>query len=1136
MKFLALLVLSATALIAQTAQITGRVVDSSQALIVGASIEVTNIDTGIQRKTVSNSEGLYTLPLLPPGRYSIRVGAEGFRAEVRQGLTLVVDQTARLDFVLSPGSVVESISVTATAPLVDSSSATVGTVIENQRVSELPLNGRNTMALVMLTPGVKSNAGPTNSGFGDRGTALSSISINGGPSGMNNLMLDGGNNVDSYQMGVNINPVVDAVQEFKVMSNTMSAEYGFTAGGVVNMITKSGTNELRGTLYEFVRNDKFDARRTFALQRDPFRYNQFGGVIGGPVRLPGLYNGKDRTFFFFNYEEWRFRRYANPVFTVPIEEQRRGDFSRLLDAAGRQIPIHDPWSTRANPAGSGFVRDPFPGNVIPASRIDPVANNYLAFYPLPNRPPLNPFTNELNFAGSNAEKRSMRQHTSRMDHRLSNSNSLFGRYSYYQHYTDGGIGGVLPQPVVRQRFDRWNNHNFILSDTHTFAPTLLNEFRAGVARLYFPFNVASFGGNWPQKLGLPPIVPPDTIPAVNNGLPSIVTGTAGLRAATTWQFQNTLTHIRARHTLKSGAEVRIQRANNLQRSAPSGSFNFPLALTGNPQSPAGTGSAFATFLTGAVGNASVTTHLGQAQHGHSLSFFVQDDWKLARRLTVNLGLRYDYQPWPVERYNRVSNFNPFAREPIRGLLGRQEFAGLDYGRAATENVKDSFSPRIGFAYSMNDANSFVIRGGYGIFYPLIFARDYFGNGAGFATTTTTYLPPGGNANFPAMRFSEGFPSAPIQPQGAALGPNAFLGQNVSHTQGKERVPMAQQWNLGIQKQLGSWWMVDATYSGAHGTHFLSGAYDYNQLDPAFLSLGLSLQDRLPNPYQGFVPGALGGATLTREQLLRPYPYYNQIAVTMAMNGNYNFHALLLTVQKRFSSGLTLLASFTGGKLISDSVRTMLNFGDFVEQVDIVGYQNGKFDRRRERSLDPTDVSKRLVLSGVYELPFGKGKALGGNNRFVNTIVGGWHINSIVTMQTGLPVVVRGANNFRADRPNSTGKSAKLSNPTADRWFDTTAFVNPPNFTFGNVGRVLPDVRAPGVANVDLSLIKRTSIRERVRVELRGEAFNAMNRVHLGLPNASFQAGPDGRNQSASFGTITQSRDARIIQLGLKLSF
>lgn len=1129
MRALLLFALSAIALHAQTAQVTGRLTDSLDAVIVGGSVEIVNADTGARRSTVSNAEGYYTIPLLPPGRYAISVQASGFKPVTQEGVTLTVDQNARIDFALSIGTVNESISVTAEAPLVDASGATVGTVIENKRINELPLNGRNALALVMLTPGVKSNAGPTNSGFGDRGTALSSISINGGPSGMNNLMLDGGNNVDAYQIGVNINPAVDSIQEFKVQANTMSAEFGFTAGGVVNMITKSGTNQFHGTAYEFLRNEKLDARRAFAARRDPFRYNQFGGAIGGPVI-------KDRTFFFGNYEEWRFRRYDNPIFSVPIAEQRLGDFSQLRDASGRLIPIYDPATTRANPNGSGFIRDIFPGNVIPPNRIDPVAKNYLQFYPLPNRPPVNPFTNQNNFLGSNSEQRDMRQYTTKIDHRVSGSNSLFGRYSYYRHSTDGGIGGGLPDPVVRQRFDRWENRNFILSDTHTFTPTLLNEFRGGVARLYFPFNVASFGGDWPRKLGLPSIVPGDVIPSVSNGLPGLVTGTAGLRGATTWQIVDMVTYIRSTHTLKAGGEFRINRANNLQRSSPSGSYNFPAALTGNPLSPAGTGSQFATFLLGAVGNASVTTHLGQAQHGYSASFFVQDDWKLTSRLTLNLGLRYDYQQWPVERYDRVSNFNPFATDPNTGLLGRQEYAGVDYGRSAIENVKNNFGPRAGFAYSLTADNKAVLRGGYGTFYPLIFARDYFGSGAGFASTSTTYLPAGGNTNFPAFQFREGFPSAPIQPQGAALGSSAFLGQNVTYVQPHEKAPMAQQWNLGIQKQLGSGWMVDATYAGALGTHFLSGVWDLNQLDPRYNSLGIALQDRVPNPYAGIVPGALGAATITREQSLRPYPYYNQIGVSQAMNGSYSSHSLLLSLQKRFSSGLTLLASFTGGKLISDSVRTMLNFGDFVEQVGVVGYQDGRFNRRQERSLDPTDVSRRFVLSAVYELPFGRGRALSAGNGVIDAVIGGWQLNSIVTLQSGLPIVVRGASNFRADRPNSTGQSAKLDNPTAAQWFDTTAFVNPPDYTFGNLGRVLPDVRSPGVKNFDLSLMRSIQIVERLRMQIRAEAFNAFNNVNLGFPNTSFQAGPDGRNRSAAFGTITSSRDARIVQLGLKLVF
>lgn len=1124
------------ALMAQMAQITGRVTDTSDAVVPGALIEVTNLGTGTQRSIRSNAEGYYTIPLLQPGRYRLAVQKEGFRPVVRDGVGLAVDQVARLDFALQVGTLAESINVSAEAPLVDSSGATVGTVIENKRVSELPLNGRNALALVLLTPGVKSNAGPTNSGFGDRGIGLSSVSINGGPSGMNNLMLDGGNNVEAYQGGVNINPAVDSVQEFKVQANTMSAEYGFTAGGVVNMVTKSGGNQFHGTLYEFLRNDKLDARNAFAVQREPFRYNQFGGAVGGPVLLPKLYNGKDRTFFFFNYEEWRYRRYDNPIFSVPTADWRAGDFSQLRNANGNLIPVFDPASTRQNPSGSGFIRDAFPGNIMPSNRIDPVSKNILPFYPLPNRAPINAFTQANNFIARNAEARSMRQYMIRGDHRVSNRNTLFGRYSYYKHFTDGGTGGVYPDPVVRQRLDTWENHNAILSDTHTVTPSIINELRVGLVRLRFPFNVASFGGDWPEKLGLPPIVPRDTFPAVSNGFPGFVTGTAGLRSSTVWQLTDSLTMIRGAHTMKFGTELRINRTNNLQRSSPSGSFTFPATLTGNPQVPAGTGYGFTTFLLGAVGNANVTTHLGQAQHGYSASFFAQDDWKVTSALTVNFGLRYDYQPWAVERYNRVSSFDPFEVDPVSNLLGRQEYAGIDYGRSAAANIHTNFGPRFGFAYDVFGTGKTVVRGGYGIFYPLIFARDYFGGGNGFATTSTAYLPPGGNANLAAFQFSTGFPSAPIQPQGALLGPSAFLGQNANYSEPFDKVPMAQQWNLGIQRQFGGNWMVEATYSGAHGTHFLSGNYDLNQLDPRYLGLGLSLQDRVPNPYAGIVPGSLGAATITREQSLRPYPYYNQIIVTNPRNGNYNSHALLLSMQKRFARGLTLLASFTGGKLISDSVRTMFDFGSTVEQVNIVNYQNGAFDRRSERGLDPTDVAKRLVVSGVYELPFGAGRAYKSGSTFVNGLIGGWQINAIMTAQSGVPLVIRGANNFRADRPNSTGASAKLDNPSASRWFDTSAFVNPPSYTLGNVGRVLPDVRAPGVFNMDISVLKDTRIAEGLRLEFRLEAFNAFNTVNLGFPNTTFSPGPDGRNQSATFAVINSARDARIMQVGLKLIF
>ncbi|MBM3737444.1 MAG: hypothetical protein FJW39_16815 [Acidobacteria bacterium] len=336
--------------------------------------------------------------------------------------------------------------------------------------------------------------------------------------------------------------------------------------------------------------------------------------------------------------------------------------------------------------------------------------------------------------------------------------------------------------------------------------------------------------------------------------------------------------------------------------------------------------------------------------------------------------------------------------------------------------------------------------------------------------------------------------------------------------------MSQQWTASIQHQLPGGWLIDIGYSANHGTKLVAAGYDFNQLDLQHWDLGLRLQDRVANPYSGVVPGTFGTATITRQQLLRPYPYYNAVTVRTPHLGNSIYHALLLSVERRLTNGLAMLLSYTNGKVISDSVVAPLRFGT-AEQVGVYAYQNGKFDRRAERSIDPADTSQRFVTSVVYELPFGKGR-----------LRGGWQVNSIVTMQTGLPLLIRGADNLRADRPNSTGSRASIGGPTAARWFDPRAFVNPPQFTLGNVGRVIPDARTPGAFNIDFSLIKDTRIRERLRLQFRAETFNLTNQVNLGLPNTAFVPGPDGFNRSGTFGVITSARDARIGQLGLKLVF
>ena len=1115
--------------------ISGIVADASGAVVPNASVAITNTATNVTYPTATNAEGLYVAPALPVGSYTITVEQAGFKRAVRSGVTLQVDQRAAVDFRLEVGATAEAIEVTADALLVDTGSATVGKVVENRRIAELPLNGRNVLALVMLTPAVKSQAGPTNSGFADRGIALSAVSINGGPSALNSYVLDGGNGNTSYLADINVNPTVDAVEEFKVQSNTMSAEFGFTAGGVVNIVTRSGTNNYHGALTYFIRNDAFDARNTFAATKEPFRYHQYGGAVGGPLSVPKVYSGKDRSFFFFNWEGWDYSRFRNNIMSVPTELQRRGNFSDLRDTNGNLITVYDPATTRANPAGAGFVRDPFSGNAMPSNRLDPVSVNMLQFYPNPNRAPSNPFTNSNNWIGQVSEIRDMRQWTTKVDQRIGQNNSLFVRYSYFKHFNDNGYFSPYPDPNVRNRLDNLENRNGIINDTHSFSPAVLNEFRFGATRQYFPFQAYSFNQDWPRKLGLPNSIPPFTLPRVNNGLPAFGAFSVGLRGSTTWQIFDMATLIRGKHTLKFGADVRIQRANNYQREVPSGNFDFPAGLTGNPQSPAGTGNGFATFLLGAVGTATNFAYLGESEHGYSTSFFVQDDWKLSRKLTLNLGLRYDYQSWPVERHNGLSNYDPSARNPENGLLGRMKYAGIDYGRSALDPVYNNFGPRVGIAYDLAGNGRTVLRAGYGMFYPSAFYRDFFGNTAGFANTSTAYLPPGGNPNFAAFQFRNGYPTPPTQPLGAKLGPSAFLGQGVSWDQSTEKIPRSQQWSATLQRQAGRSWLVEAGYSANLSVNLVAGGYDFNQLGLEHLSLGLSLQDQVPNPYAGIVPGALGGSTITRAQALRPYPYYNAVSVRNPHLGSSNYHAFLLSVEKRLSAGSALLVSYTAGKLISDSVVTPINFGP-VEQVGIVGFQNGKVDRRAERSIDPTDVSQRFVFSGVYELPFGKGKRWTASSGAANAVIGGWQLNLIGTAQTGLPLVLRGASNNLADRPNSTGASAKIDNPNRDRWFDTTPFINPPTYTYGNVGRVLPDVRTPGTVNFDVSVIKDTRIVERLSLQFRAEFFNVFNQTNLGAPNATFVPGPDGRNRSATFGTITSAREPRILQFGMKLVF
>ncbi len=1140
--------------------ILGSVTDQTGAVVPGAQIVITNINTNLEFTAVSNKDGAFNIPALSVGSYKVAVTKDGFKKYLRSGIVLEVDQKAQLNVALETGAVTDVMEVTGQGSLVDTTTATLGKVIENRRVQELPLNGRNAFSLVLLSPAVQSGAGPSASGFGDRGTQVSLIRINGSPLASNNISVDGLSSTNPYIPDVSINPNVDAVEEFKVQSSAMSAEFGFTLGGVVNLVTKSGTNNLHGTLYEFFRNNYLDAN-SWANNRasrpiQALRYNQYGGAIGGPIRFPKKifgplgYDGRDRSFFFYNYEGYQFITNASGFYTMPTAAMRGGDFSQLKNTAGTVIKVYDPLTTRANPSGAGFLRDQFPGNIIPANRLDPVSKNILAYYPLPNRTPDNANNNLNNYFGAVSNKRNLNNHTMRFDHRLTEKNNFSARYVYYKQFTDQGTSNLYPDPLIRQRNDPYRGHNIVLTDLHNFSSNVLHEFRIGVARQIFDFAVASAFQDYPQKLGLPAIVPGDSFPGISNGLPGFQVGTIGRRGGVVGQLFDSVTWIHGNHSTKIGTEMRLTQANNLQRSAPSGNYNFSTTLTDNAAPVAGnridTGSSFATFLLGSVSSASVVRTLGESQTNKTFGGYINDDWRIRRRLSLSLGLRYDYQLYPYERNCGTSNFNPYATNPLNGLLGRTEFACKDYGRAFTENNPRDFAPRVGFSLDVFGNQKTVVRGGFGIFFASLVGQsaEAFESTNGFASTNTPYNPPGGNSLLAAFQFKDGLPSPSLFASGAAFGANLFaISNNAVFKEKKSPTPMSQQWNLSVQQQLKGGILLEAAYSANHGVHLLSGSYDLNTADPAKIrqfGLAGTLGNAVANPYAGKVPGTFGGATITQAQALKPYPYAPGISVRNPHQGNSNYHALLLSAEKRFSKGFSFLASYTWAKLIADSMYNPINFVG-TEQGNVNGFQN-MFNRRNERGEEASNVPQRFVLSALWELPLGKGRKLNIENKFANAIVGGWQINTITTIVAGAPTVIRGASNGLADRPDWVGSLELPSgftdtNPAAGvQWFNTAAFLNPALYTFGNTPNTISQFRNPGAFILDLSVFKTFTITEKLRLQFRGEAFNAPNHVNLGIPNTSFSPNAAGVNQSSSFGRITSARDPRQLQLGLKLIY
>ncbi len=1124
--------------------ITGTITDPQGARVPGVEVVALHVDTQQRYTGVSSQDGTYVIPALPIGRYEVTASLSGFSTYKQTGIVLEVGQRLRVDIGLRVGQVSETVEVTGEVSRVQTETSSAGTTVEQQRIENLPLNGRHVLDLVKLIPGVEPRnrsidgfAQVDNQGF-------SQISFNGGPTYGNQIFLDGGMNTVPVHGELSVVPILDTVEEFRVMTNSLPAEFGQSNGGVINIATRGGTRDLHGSLYEFLRNDALDARNAFVTTKDPItgrmkpivRYNQYGGTVGGPVLIPKVYNGRDKTFFYFGYEQWKYRTANINRSTVPTQMERDGDFSNTRDGTGKLIPIYDTATTRANPSGSGYVRDLLLGNVVPKSRMDPVALNVLKYMPLPNVAPNNPYTNANNYLSMQSYPINQSDLSIRIDHNFSAKSKLFGRYTDNRNFRDFKAWG-LGDADTDARADQRNNYNGLLAHTYIFSPAFVNEFRANITRQRLDFIHPSFDKGWPAKLGFPAIIPQDAFPPINiDGILSIGSARGGFaggyRKHHTVQFTDSLTFIRGRHTFKAGIDQRWIRLNFTNRSNPSGNFTFGATLTNNPQVPAGSGIGMATFLLGEVSSGSLGIRPRFAFQSWSHASYFQDDFKVTRRLTLNLGVRYDLSSGPVERWNRSSNFDPFVTNPATGTQGAMLYAGATKDRHFMDPPNLNFSPRFGFAYSITADGKTAIRGGYAIIYSELESGDTAGDGSnslGFSIDTP-FSPPGGGP-YRAFLLSVG-PTSILQPLGADGGPSAFRGQSVRFQPMEEPSPYVQQWNLTLQREIRGGWVITAGYAGNRGIHLYGANYNMNQLDPEYFSMGLKLQDQVPNPYYGQITsGTLSGKTVARGQLLNPYPDYLSI-YTMSTHGSAStYHAFQLTMERRYSHGLSALVSYNSSKMINDASSS--NAGSSSNP----DYRIGRLDRRGERSLDENDIPQRLVVSAVYELPLGPDKPWL-KQGVAGAVLGGWQLNGIYTYESGGPLVIRGANNFTGiNRPNLVGDPhIPGDQQSAAGWFNTGAFANPANWTIGNVPRTMPNLRGPAYNNIDMSVFRNIRITEGLKLEFRAEAFNTFNTVVLNNPNTSFTPNSAGVNTNPNFGKITSSMNARRLQFGLRLVF
>ncbi len=1141
--------LAAPGLFAQTGQITGRITDPAGAVVPGAQVTITASDTGVSRTTESNSDGYYTAPSLLPGQYTVSVDHQGFRPVVRPGLQLQVEQTLRVDFALEVGEVSQKIVVQEQAPLLETETPSVGQVVQSKQIVNLPLLGRDAYALGELVPGVRISRGMNDLPVDQIST--SSVSINGAPGNANEFLLDGAPNTGAAQNQPVVYPSADSVQEFKVQTNSYSADVEHAAGGVFNVVTKSGTNELHGDAYDFLRNNDLDATDFFANRAGksppPLKFNQFGGVLGGPVVIPKVYNGKNKTFFFVSTELVRYIQGITFTGTVPNPAELTGNFSNDRNAAGKPIVIYDPATTRPNPSGSGYVRTPFPGNIIPANRISPISTTIASYLPAPNTVGA-PFTGANNYARTDSNNITKNTFSTRLDQNFSDLTRMFIRYSYddtpWTRASPYGPSDPGSPAFGPQDFTRYNS---VAEFDHIFSPTLIGTLRASFSRLSNfrgpiseGFNIAQLGfpSNLAAEIGAPAAFPAVDITGygVYGSIPNSARdggtlGETGLIAfgMNNYALQANMTKTLGSHEIKFGGETRLVQFNTIQTADNSTSFTFNSAFTQGPnptQSSAIAGDALATYLLGIPGG-SVAPSPALAMETRYFAGFVEDQWKVSSNFTLNVGLRYEVEFPRTERYNQLTNFNYQAASPLQapGIAprGALSFVGVNgVSRYDANPDLNNFAPRVGFSWHATPKT--VVRSGIGMFYGTNWgiggAPAGFGI-SGFAATTGIVTSLDGVT--PVVDFANPYPKGLNQPTGSTLGASTLLGQAVSFYDRGNVTPYTVQWNFDLQRELPRGFLLDVGYVGTRGLKFPNNLF-INQLPDSELALGNGLHTLVPNPFYGQIAiGPLAQPKVAEAQLLLPYPQYLGVTSDAANYSPSSYNALQVKLEKRYSSGFTLLASYTYSKMMD------LNTGAFAGESFSGGAIQDWNNLASEYGVSSLDQTHRLIVNAVYELPFFKAQ-----KGFVGHVLGGWEAGIVGSYYSGSPLGIVSAVNTTfsqggGQRPNWNGQSAALANPTPAEWFNTSDFSAPLPYHFGTSPRTFSGLRSDWTHNIDLSLHKNTNLTERLSLQFRIEAFNLTNTPVFAPPNTTFG--------SPAFGTVSsQANQPRILQLALKLLF